>query len=149
MNAIVKRPTPMPNESEIVAMLREMFDRYCATFVDLADGERSDIGALLSFYGAPLRFIGPTFHMVMKDNAAITSRDGIGGELERLHAAHLAGSTLDKFEASVLNQRAALVDTTWLRRDADGKLIARYGVVYLVALTTDGWRITSAVNTSE
>ena len=146
---IATEPAYISDESKIVSTIREMFDRYCATFVDLAAGKRSDVEALLNFYGAPLRFIGPTFHMVMRDNAAITGRDGIGGELERLHAAHLVGSTLDKFEPRVLNQRAALVDTTWLRRGADGNLIARYGVVYLVTLTPKGWRITSAVNTSE
>jgi hypothetical protein len=136
-------------DSKLVSEIREMFDRYGRTFVELTDGSRSDLDALLDFYSAPLRFIGPTFHMVMKDNGDITGPDGVGGEIGRLHEAHLSGSTLDKFEVRVLNPRAALVDTIWMRRDADGKLIARYGVTYLVALTIDGWRITSAVNTSE
>ena len=136
-------------DSKIIAEIREMFDRYGPTFVELTDGSRSDLDALLNFYNAPLRFIGPTFHMVMKDNSDITGPDGVGGEIARLKKAHLSGSTLDKFEVRVLNPRAALVDTIWMRRDADGKLISRYGVTYLVALTDDGWRITSAVNTSE
>lgn len=135
--------------SKVASEIREMFDRYGATFVELTAGRRSDLDALLNFYSAPLRFIGPTFHMVMKENSDITGPDGIGGEIASLHKAHLSGSTLDKFEAKVLNSRAALVDTIWMRRDADGKLIARYGVTYLVALTGNGWRITSAVNTSE
>jgi hypothetical protein len=136
-------------DSKVVSEIREMFDRYGPTFVELTDGSRSDMDALLNFYSAPLRFIGPTFHMVMKNNGDITGPDGVGGEIARLHKAHLSGSTLDKFEVRVLNPRAALVDTIWMRRDSDGKLIARYGVTYLVALTADGWRITSAVNTSE
>ena len=135
--------------SKLVLEIRKMFDRYGPTFVALTDGSRSDLDALLNFYSAPLRFIGPTFHMVMKDNDDITGPDGVGGEIARLKKAHLSGSTLDKFEVRVLNPRAALVDTIWLRRDGEGKLIARYGVTYLVALTGDGWRITSAVNTSE
>jgi hypothetical protein len=126
-----------------------MFDRYGPTFVALTDGSRSDLDALLNFYSAPLRFIGPTFHMVMKENGDITGPDGVGGEIGRLRKARLSGSALDRFEVRVLNPRAALVDTIWMRRDTDGKLIARYGVTYLVALTVDGWRITSAVNTSE
>ena len=39
---------------------------------------------LLNFYGAPLRFIGLNFHMVMKDEEDITGEEGIGGEIGRL-----------------------------------------------------------------
>lgn len=139
---------PVPGEAGIMSDIREHFQRYGPTFVDLALGKRSDVGALLEFYGAPLRFIGSTFHMVMKDSAAITGADGMGGEIDRLRRAGFAGSTLDKFDIKMLNPRAALVDALWLRRDGAGALV-RFAVIYLVALTTDGWRITSAVSTSE
>ena len=137
-----------PSQSKIITEIRELFDRYGPTFVDLADGERSDLNALLDFYSAPLRFIGSNFHMVMKDNEALTGEEGIGGEIGRLRHAHFAGSTLDKCDLTVLNVKAALVDAMWLRRD-DAGAVARFGVIYLVALTTEGWRITSAVTTSE
>ena len=139
--------TLTPNTSKIISDIKEMFERYGPTFVDLAIGKRSDMDALLEFYGAPLRFIGPTFHMVMKDNAAITGPDGMGGEIDRLRRADFAASTLDRCKINVLNDRAALVDALWLRRDAKGTLLARFAVIYLVTLATDGWRITSAVNT--
>ena len=73
----------VPNESAILAEIHKFFSRYGSTFVELADGERSDLNALLDFYGAPLRFIGPNFHMVMKDDAAI--------QVRREWAAKLAG----------------------------------------------------------
>jgi hypothetical protein len=85
----------------------------------------------------------------MKDNDAITGEDGMGGELDKLRQAGFAGSTLDKCDVKVLKCRAALVDAVWLRRDSAGALMARFGVIYLVALTAEGWRITSAVNISE
>src|SRR6202048_527619 len=135
-----------PSQSKIITEIRELFDRYGPTFVDLADGERSDLNALLDFYSAPLRFIGSNFHMVMKDNEALTGEEGIGGEIGRLRHAHFAGSTLDKCDIRVLNPQAALVDALWLRRDEAGNLMERFGVIYLVALTSAGWRITSAVN---
>ena len=135
--------------SQIVSDINEMFERYGPTFVDLAIGKRSDMDALLEFYGAPLRFIGPTFHMVMKDNAAILGPAGMGGEIDRLRQANFAASNLDRCEINVLNDRAALVDALWLRRDNKGALMARFAVTYLVALTEEGWRITSAVNTEE
>jgi hypothetical protein len=141
--------TAVPNESAILADIRKFFARYGPTFVDLADGERSDLNALLDFYGAPLRFIGSTFHMVMKDNDAITGEDGMGGEIGRLRHAHFAGSTLDKCDVKVLNAQAALVDALWVRRDTAGAVMTRFGVIYLMALTPQGWRITSAVNISE
>ena len=147
MNRSEQKALLTANESNIVSDIHKMFERYGPTFVDLAIGKRSDMDALLEFYGAPLRFIGPTFHMVMNDNAAITGPDGMGGEIDRLRKANFAASTLDRCNVSVLNDRAALVDALWLRRDAKGALIARFAVIYLVTLATDGWRITSAVHT--
>jgi hypothetical protein len=135
-----------PEKTRIIGDIRKLFASYGPTFVQLANGERSDIKALLDFYGAPLRFIGPNFHMVMKDEEDITSGEGIGGEIGRLRHAHFAGSTLDKCEIRVLNPQAALADALWLRRDEAGNLMERFGVIYLVALTSGGWRITSAVN---
>ena len=136
-----------PNQSKIVAEIHELFEHYGPTFVDLAIGERSDLNALLNFYGAPLRFIGSNFHMVMKDDDAITGEEGIGGEIRRLRQAHFAGSTLDKCDIKVLNAQAALVDAVWLRLDS-ARAVARFSVMYLVAQTTEGWRITSAVELS-
>jgi hypothetical protein len=80
---------------------------------------------------------GPTF---------VQLADGIGGEIGRLRHAHFGGSTLDKCDIRVLNPKAALVDALWLRRDEGGNLMERFGVIYLVALTSAGWRITSAVS---
>jgi hypothetical protein len=139
----------IPNESAILAQIRKFFSCYGPTFVELADGERSDLNALLDFYGAPLRFIGPNFHMIMKDDDAITGEDGIGGEIGRLRHAHFAGSALDRCDIKVLNTKAALIDALWVRRDTTGAVMARFGVIYLMALTERGWRITSAVNISE
>lgn len=136
-----------PSQSTIVVEIHELFEHYGPTFVDLADGERSDLNALLDFYGAPLRFIGSNFHMVMKDDDAITAEDGMGGEIGRLRHAHFAGSTLDKCDIKVLNAQAALVDAVWLRQDSAGG-VARFSVMYLVAHTAEGWRITSAVDLS-
>jgi hypothetical protein len=139
----------IPTEAAIVAEIRKFFSRYGPTFVELADGERSDLDALLEFYGAPLRFIGSNFHMVMKDDAAIMGEEGMGGEIGRLRHAHFAGSALDRCDIKVLNKQAALIDALWVRRDTTGAVMARFGVIYLMALTQRGWRITSAVNISE
>jgi hypothetical protein len=130
----------VPNESVILADIRRFFSRYGPTFVQLADGERSDIDALLEFYGAPLRFIGPNFHMIMKDDAAITGEDGMGGEIGRLRHAHFAGSALDKCDIKVLNAQAALIDALWVRRDTTGAVMARFGVIYLMTRADGGER---------
>ena len=139
----------VPNEPAILAQIHEFFSRYGPTFVELADGERSDLNALLDFYGAPLRFIGSNFHMVMKDDAEITGEEGMGGEIDRLRHAHFAGSALDRCDIKILNTQAALIDALWVRRNSTGTVMARFGVIYLMALTPQGWRITSAVNISE
>src|ERR1700722_14732261 len=143
------RVTAVTNEAAILAEIHAFFSHYGPTFVELAVAERSDLNALLNFYSAPLRFIGSNFHMVMKDDADITGEDGMGGEIGRLRHAHFAGSALDRCEIKALNSRAALIDALWVRRDAAGAVMARFGVIYLMALMERGWRITSAVNVSE
>src|SRR5258708_31578896 len=82
--------------SKIVSDIQEMLERYRPTFVDLAVGRRSDMEALLEFYGAPLRFIGPTFQIVMKDSAAIIGPTGIGGEIDSLQQTNFSESALDR-----------------------------------------------------
>jgi hypothetical protein len=146
MNTAESNADAEVEKTNITADIRKLFASYGPTFVELADGERSDVKALLDFYGAPLRFIGPNFHMVMKSDDDITGEEGMGGEIGRLRRAHFAGSTLDKCDIRVLNARAVLVDALWLRRDEAGSLMERFLVIYLVALTSAGWRITSAVN---
>ena len=136
-----------PNNSKIVAEIHELFDQYGPAFVDLVNEKRSDLNALLDFYGAPMRFIGSNFHMVMKDDDDIIGEEGIGGEIRRLRHDQFAGSTLDKCDIKVLNAQAALVDAVWLRQDSAGA-VARFSVMYLVARTAEGWRITSAVDVS-
>ncbi len=140
---------PLTDDSKIVSEIREMFGRYGSTFVDLVTGKRTDLDALLSFYSAPLRFIGPTFHMVMKDDAAIIGAKGMGGEIDGLRKANFAGSTLGTCDVAVLNDQAALVEAVWLRRDSGGALMEAFAVTYLLALTAGEWRVTSAVNTSK
>ncbi len=135
------------DHAEIEGQIRRMFARYGPTFVDLAIGARADMPALLEFYSAPLRFIGDAFHMVMRDESALLGADGMGGEIARLRSAGFAGSALEKCDIKVLNQQAAAVDALWLRRDSSGAVMSRFAVLYLVALTPAGWRITSAVNT--
>jgi hypothetical protein len=137
--------TSTADTSHIVSGIQEMLERYRLTFVDLAVGKRSDMEVLLEFYGAPLRFIGPTFHTVMKDSAAIIGPTGVGGEIDRLRQTNFAESALERCDINVLNDRAAVVDALWLRRDNTGALMARVVMTYLVALTEEGWRITSAV----
>ena len=147
MNHSEQKTASSANDSHIVSDIHEMFERYGPTFVDLVVGKRSDMNALLEFYGAPLRFVGATFHMVMKDDAAIIGPEGMGGEIDRLRQANFAASTLDRCNVSVLNDRVALVDAVWLRRDTKGALLERFSLIYLVTRATDGWRITSAVST--
>src|SRR6202047_1430197 len=113
------------NESAILAKIHEFFSRYGPAFVELADGERSDLSALLDFYGAPLRFIGPNFHMIMKDDAAITGEEGMGGEIGRVGHAPVSGTALDRCDIKVLNTQAALIDALWGRRGTTGGVMGR------------------------
>src|SRR5258708_36110124 len=91
------------NECKIVTEIHEMFGRYGPTFVDLAIGKRSDMNALLDFYGAPLRFIGPTFHVVMQDDSAITGPDGMGGEIDRLRQGEFRGAAAGKVHCNLVH----------------------------------------------
>src|SRR5258708_17923038 len=104
MNGSEQKAPLTENESNIASDIHKMFARYGPTFVDLAIGKRSDMDALLEFYGAPLRFIRPTFHLVMKDNAAIIGPTGIGPEIDPLRQADIPTSTLALRDITVLNE---------------------------------------------
>ena len=148
MNSGIEKPSSAALSGfKAVSEIHELFKHYGPTFVDLALGKRSDMDALLEFYDAPLRFIGSSFHMVMKEKEDITGQEGIGGEIGRLRQAHFAGSTLDKCDVKLLNARAAFVDAMWLRQDSAG-VVEKFTVIYLLGLTQQGWRITSAVDIS-
>jgi hypothetical protein len=134
-------------DNRITSEIRALLALYGATFVDLTVGERTHMDAVLEFYGAPLRFIGDDFHLIIKDVAAIIGADGVGGEIRRLRIAGGAASTVDSCDVSVLNRGAAFVNVIWARRDEAGVLLAKFGVVYLICLTEDGWRVTAAVAT--
>jgi len=138
-----------PNESDIVSDVREFFVQYGATFVELATGKRSDVSALLEFYGAPLRFVGATFDMVMQNDADIVGAGGMGGEIDHLHRDGFGASELDKCDIEVLNPRAVLVDAAWLRRDESGALTSRFCVIYLMIHGINGWRVTSAISLAD
>ncbi len=149
MNQSMKIKPLTANDSRIVSDIREMFGRYGSTFVGLVTGKRTDMDALLNFYSAPLRFIGPSFHMVMKDDAAIVGPNGMGGEIDRLRKANFSSSTLGTCDVAVLNDQAALVEAVRLRRDSGGALMEAFAVTYLLAITAGEWRVTSAVDTSK
>ncbi|MFJ4847243.1 hypothetical protein [Streptomyces sp. NPDC088733] len=50
----------------VEAEVREWYDAYVETFVGLARGERTDTGALLGFYGAPMVVVTDGDHKVRR-----------------------------------------------------------------------------------
>lgn len=146
MNILEKEPTLISQDSKIILQISALFESYRAAFIDLVVGKRNDTEILLQYYSAPLRVIDANFHLVIQDDATIISKNAIGGEIEKLRTIGFANSVLDECQISVLNARAAMVDTVWSRYNESKSLLARLNVAYLMGLTTDGWRITTVIN---
>lgn len=99
-----------------VAQINAFFEHYGSTFAALAAGKRCDLEVLLQFYSAPFRYIGSDFHMILRNSEDIIGPNGLGGEVARLRHMGYEGSTLDKCDIKVLNERVALVTTGGARR---------------------------------
>lgn len=129
--------------------LRQFFASFSEEFNRLASGERSDKKSLLRFFSAPLRFIGPVVHLVLKDENEIISSDGIGGQIDQLTKVGFGSSNLSDMRINSLNPQAALVQTLWRRRDKSGNLIAEVAMLFLLAKIAGEWRITSLINVAD
>lgn len=140
--------TSAVDKSDILLQVRSFVEHYALTFVELVLEKQTNIAVLLNFFSAPLRVIGSNFNLVMSSNDAMIGENALGGEIKRLRQAGFATSKLDQYQVNIITPEVVLVDTVWLRYDVTGALMARIGVIYLVTMTTDGWRITSVINKS-
>ena len=136
----------MPTLDAIAADVRAWYDRYLDTFTTLAAGERADVAALLPFFGVPLVII--TEHRCQ----ALPTREAVLSTaqtlVDQLRTATYASSTVHRLDIRPLNARAALVDGVFSRSDRAGNEFERFGAVYLVTRTDEGWRFSAIVFTA-
>ncbi len=136
----------MPTLDAFAADIRAWYDRYLDAFTGLAAGERDDLDALLEYFGVPLAIITEDRYV------ALPTRDAVLRTAQTLinplRLANYSGSTVHRLDVRPLNARAAIIDGAFSRHDRAGNELERFGIVYLVAKTDEGWRFTSIVFTS-
>jgi hypothetical protein len=125
--------------SAVEKAVRTWFDEYVDTFIDLATASSVDPIPLLKYFATPISMTTSASHFAVTDSAILIV--GLRQELESLQAANYGGSTAVDPMVRVLNDRAALVEVTWVRHDRGGKEFQRMRMLYLVAATDVGWRI--------
>lgn len=128
------------------AEVRAWHGSYLDTFTRLAAGENTELESVLSFFGVPLVIVTDDRYL------GLSTRDAVLGTakalIDQLLRVNYAGSTVHRLDIRPLNARAALVEGEFSRYDRRGDELERFGAVYLVAKTDEGWRITSLIFTA-
>lgn len=136
----------MPALDAIVTDVRAWYSGYLDSFTRLAAGERTDVEALLEYFGVPLVIVTEGRYLVLPTPDAVLS--AARSLIDQLLQANYAGSTVHRLDIRPLNARATLVEGLFSRYDREGDELERLGTVYLVAKTDAGWRFTSLVLTA-
>jgi hypothetical protein len=136
----------VPTLDSITADVRAWYDRYVATFTALAAGERTDLYALLDYFGVPLVIITEDRYLALPSHEAVLST--ARALIDPLRQANYAGSTVHRLAIRPINARAALIDGKFSRHDRAGAELERVGATYLAAKTDDGWRFIALIATT-
>jgi hypothetical protein len=136
----------MPALDAVVTEVREWYSGYVDTFTSLAAGQRTDLEAVLSFYGVPLVIVAENRYLALPDRVAVlgTAKTLI----DQLLQANYASSTIHRLDVRPLNTRAAFIEGVFSRNDREGKELERVGTAYLAAKTDEGWRFISLIFTA-
>ncbi|MEU7221730.1 hypothetical protein [Nocardia iowensis] len=133
--------------SDISAEVQAFFDRYVAAWHDHTSPaqQREDTAWVLEFYGVPISLMTPAGYIAFTDQRSLL--EAYGQELQRLSDDDYADSIESGRSVRVLNDLAAVIETTFTRNDRQGQVIESYQATFLAARTDLGWRFVSIVNT--
>ena len=135
----------MTDAGALAAEVRAWYDGYFRTFARLARGESADLDALADLFATPATLVTDDRCLTIADRATLLR--SIGDQVEQLRRAGYARSDVHRLEARALNARAALIEGTFSRHDAQGTEFARLGAAYLVVRTDPGWRFAAVIIT--
>ncbi|GAA2281713.1 hypothetical protein GCM10010430_79630 [Kitasatospora cystarginea] len=121
---------------------KQWFERYATTFIELAGSGATDATPLLEYFAVPLTMTTSTAHLTVTTTEQLTA--ALGQEILALCEADYGSSQALDQMIRVLNDRSALIEVTWARYTRAGSEFQRTRVLYLVARTAEGWRITAA-----
>ncbi|MFF2146809.1 hypothetical protein [Kitasatospora sp. NPDC058190] len=121
---------------------KQLFDRYAATFIELAAAGGSDPAPLLEYFAVPLTVTTGSAHTVLTSAEQLTA--GLAHELAALRDLDYGGSQALDPAVRELNERAVTIEVSWARYDRSGAEFQRPRVFYFLARTPDGWRITTS-----
>ncbi|MFD3455828.1 hypothetical protein ACFWVC_27080 [Streptomyces sp. NPDC058691] len=127
----------------IEAEVREWYGAYVETFVALAQGVRTDMEALLDYYGAPMVVVVDDEHQVLPTRAA--TLDYATTTISALTRAGYTGSDISHLTVHPVATGAAFIEGEFSRHDREG---GEFGVgtgAYLAVRTEEGWRFASFI----
>ena len=136
----------MPALDAVAAEVREWYGGYLDTFKGLAACERTDLDAILSFYGVPLVIVADTRYLALPDRDAVLAT--ANALIDHLRQANYTSTTIHRLDVRPLNARAALIEVVAARHDREGDEFERLGAAYLAAKTDEGWRFASLIATA-
>jgi len=122
---------------------RALFDAYSATIVPLLTGERAELAPLVALFAVPTTVVLPDACLMLPDEAAL--RRFFAAQIDQLHRARYATTTVHRLEVRPLNTRAAWIEGVFSRYTREGQELARFGSDYLVIKPADRWQFSSLI----
>lgn len=119
------------------------FASYLDLFVALGRGDRDDVEAILDFYGVPMLLGAPgaTGWLQHADQVVGVVR----AQVEGLRHAGFDHTDVEDAQVVVLNDSCSRYEGRFVRRAADGSVIAEFGASYLIADGPEGPRLAALV----
>ncbi|MEK2475796.1 hypothetical protein [Streptomyces noursei] len=130
------------DRSPVEESAKQWFERYATTFIELAGSGATQAASLLGYFAVPLTMTTSAAHLTLTTTGQLTA--ALGQELIALREADYGSSQALDQVVRGLNDRSVLIEVTWARYNRSGSEFQRTRVLYLVARTADGWRITAA-----
>ena len=109
----------MPALDAVAAEVREWYGGYVDTFTSLAAGQRTDLEAVLGFYGVPLVIVADGRHLALPDRGAVLGT--AQSLIDQLITLNYASSTIHRLDVRALNARAGFIEGVFSATTARGR----------------------------
>jgi hypothetical protein len=102
-----------------------------------------NVQAILPYFNEPSLLVGPQGAIPVPDHAALVAV--FGPVMEGLRAKGYGRSEFELGYAKSLSASVALIGGIAVRYNADGQLLERVGVTYLLQKTESGWKFATVI----
>lgn len=122
-------------------MANEAVNRVIADYY--RDFSTLNVQAILPYFNEPSLLVGPQGVILIPDRATLAAV--FGSVMDGLRAKRYGRSELELGYVKSLSSSAALIGGVAVRYTADGQLLERVGVTYVLHKTETGWKFATVI----